>query len=322
MKFFLIMAFFLVLYFPLQAQELRVAVVDFKADGIDEASARRISELIRNEMIKSGRYRIIERTQIDKILTEQGFQLSGCTDSGCAVEIGKLLSANKMLVGTIMKIGNKIVITGRMVDVQSGSADFSADSEAKSENDLNDAVRKFSSSLGAAMEKKSGRMKTVLGDTISLEVNASYSYMDFIGISPTYWSDGRGMRYGWNAFTITFGNRLLQVGTTIAKYDGLHYTLFPLTAVIPIFLMPRDVVEGKGEKKADVVGLYLIGEWAYMNKTIRKKEMKPYFGGRLLWDIAMAMSAFAGVTHDGEVRYFAGASLKLGVGQYSSKPFF
>ena len=57
--------------------------------------------------VNTGLFTVGERGEMDSILKEQGFQASGCTDIECAVKIGKLLSANKMLVGEIGKLGTK-----------------------------------------------------------------------------------------------------------------------------------------------------------------------------------------------------------------------
>jgi len=95
-------------------------------------------------MINSHKYIIIERNQMGKIFREQGFQRTGCTDISCAVEAGKMLSANKILVGTVMKFGNSIIITGRIVDVKEGVAEFSHDQKTKSRNELYATVKLFS----------------------------------------------------------------------------------------------------------------------------------------------------------------------------------
>ena len=45
----------------------------------------------------SGCFRVIERTEMDNILREQGFQKSGaCDDENCLVEVGQLLGVNRM----------------------------------------------------------------------------------------------------------------------------------------------------------------------------------------------------------------------------------
>ncbi len=131
----------------LHAEKIRIAIIDFKPDGVTETLSRRVSELIRNEMINTGSFIIIERTSMDSILKEQAFQQAGCTEDSCAVTIGRLLSARKMLIGTILKLGKKTVITGRIVDVERGTADFSHSQVVQSESRLFHAITLFVKNL-------------------------------------------------------------------------------------------------------------------------------------------------------------------------------
>jgi TolB-like protein len=123
--------------------KFRVAVMDFQAKGVSNSLAKNISEVIRNELITYNEFIVVERTQVDKILKEIGFQQSGCTDVSCAVKIGQMLSANKILIGNLMKVGKKIIITGRLVDVEKGIGVSAANQSASSEDDLDDAVKIF-----------------------------------------------------------------------------------------------------------------------------------------------------------------------------------
>jgi curli biogenesis system outer membrane secretion channel CsgG len=121
----------------------RVAVMDFQAKNVSKNVANNVSELLRVEIIKTGMYVVVERSQMDKILVEQGFQKSGCTDVSCAVEIGKLISAKKMLIGSVMKMGSKIVISGRIVDVEKGVGEMAATRSADGEDDFIEAAKFF-----------------------------------------------------------------------------------------------------------------------------------------------------------------------------------
>lgn len=141
--------------------KMRLAVLDFKADGVSRATSRRISELIRVNMINSKKFLIIERAQMGKVLTEQGFQQSGCVEVGCAVKVGKLLSANKILVGTVMKLGNSMVLTARIVDVEKGFSEFSHDQKIESMNKLYKNVKEFTKDMS---RKISGKGATVAED--------------------------------------------------------------------------------------------------------------------------------------------------------------
>jgi TolB-like protein len=146
-KKFLFLFVILLLSGNLFAEKIRIAIIDFKPDGVTRTFSRRVSELIRNEMINTGSYTIIERTSMDSILKEQAFQQAGCTDDSCAVTIGRLLSAKKMLIGTILKLGKRTVITGRIVDVERGTADFSHSQVVRSEDQLFDAISLFAKNL-------------------------------------------------------------------------------------------------------------------------------------------------------------------------------
>ena len=128
--------------------EIRVAVMDFQAKGVSKNIANNVSELLRTELINTGVYVIVERSQMDNILSEQGFQKSGCTEVSCAVEIGKLISAKKMLIGSVMKMGSKIVISGRIVDVERGVGEKAATQSASGEDELVEAVKQFVGQLG------------------------------------------------------------------------------------------------------------------------------------------------------------------------------
>src|SRR5215471_14910975 len=83
-----------------------LAVFDFDIQGnIDKSIARSLAESVRIEIINSGKYEVIDRSNMDKILKEQAFQMSGCAAKECAVEAGQMLGVGKIVVGTIGLIG-------------------------------------------------------------------------------------------------------------------------------------------------------------------------------------------------------------------------
>jgi hypothetical protein len=98
-----------------------VAVMPLTAQGVDSASAQVVSDVLSNELLRTGKVRVMERSQMEKILKEQGFQQSGsCDGSECAVEMGKLLSIDKMVVGSLGKLGGSYSLSLRAVDVDTG----------------------------------------------------------------------------------------------------------------------------------------------------------------------------------------------------------
>jgi hypothetical protein len=56
---------------------------------------------------------------MDDVLREQGFQQSGCTLTECAVRVGRLLNVQKIVAGSVGKIGRTYAINLSMIDVES-----------------------------------------------------------------------------------------------------------------------------------------------------------------------------------------------------------
>jgi len=139
------------------AEKTRIAVLDLKATGVPESTSRAVSGMLRSKLIDSGLFVVVERTQMDTILKEQGLQQTGCTDAACAVQIGKMLSAKKILIGEINRLGDTYVITCRVVDVQKGTADYATDAVAENEKKIYSTVNDLVYKLGKRM---TGRVKS------------------------------------------------------------------------------------------------------------------------------------------------------------------
>jgi len=129
------------------ADKNRIAVMDLRADGISKNKALRISELIRTEIVNTGVYTVIERNQMDMVFKEQGIQQTGVINDAYAIKMGELLSAQKILIGTVMQLGDAIIISGRIVDIEKGIAEFAVNQSAANENELLEATRLFCKKL-------------------------------------------------------------------------------------------------------------------------------------------------------------------------------
>ena len=122
------------------ADMVPIAVLDLTPKGVPKRTANAVSDMIRSKFVNIGNFVVVERSQMKEILSEQGLQMTGCTDSSCAVQLGKILSAQKIIVGEINSIDKKIILTIRYVDVQSGSAMFSATAMAPSIDEIQTAT--------------------------------------------------------------------------------------------------------------------------------------------------------------------------------------
>ena len=101
-------------------KKISVAVLEHDAAGVSLSESQIISDRLRTELFRTEKFIVLEREKMNDILTEQGFQQTGCTTDECALEIGRLINVQVMVVGKIGKIGNMYTISSRIIDVESG----------------------------------------------------------------------------------------------------------------------------------------------------------------------------------------------------------
>lgn len=102
------------------AQKQNIAVLELEGNGISAVDITGLTNRLRTELFKTNKYNVIERSRMDEILKEQGFQISGCTNTECAIEIGKLIGVQKIVMGSVDKVLDLISVNIRLVDVASG----------------------------------------------------------------------------------------------------------------------------------------------------------------------------------------------------------
>ena len=121
----------------------RVAILDFdnisgisKYDGLGKAlSSMLISDIESN--VSSKRLQLVERSQIQKILKEQNFQASGNVNKNTAVQTGKILGVNYLLVGDVYILNDQLIINARLINTEAGDIVFSKKQEGKTIGWLN-----------------------------------------------------------------------------------------------------------------------------------------------------------------------------------------
>ena len=108
------------------SSEGSIAIMNLDAIGISKKEARTLTERITTQMISCGKYTVLDRNNTDKILDEMKFQSSGCTDTQCAIEVGRILNAQYILVGSVSSFGNNFIIDCRVINVETSEAVKSA----------------------------------------------------------------------------------------------------------------------------------------------------------------------------------------------------
>jgi len=108
-----------------QNEKIRVAVFDptSSGTGIDEGTKLAVREIISSVFVNTGKYTIVERSLIDKVMQEQKFSNSGAVDDSQISEIGKVLGANKIVLSVVTLAGGRNMLSLKLVDVQTADVE-------------------------------------------------------------------------------------------------------------------------------------------------------------------------------------------------------
>jgi TolB-like protein len=107
------------------ASKTRVAVIDFEQKAFQEFQGKQIGEIVAEWLITSlsntGRFEVVERAQLQKVLQEQQLGVSGMINQETAAKMGELLGVKVIVSGSVIQIGNTYDVNARLISVQDGS---------------------------------------------------------------------------------------------------------------------------------------------------------------------------------------------------------
>jgi len=210
------------------------AVVELDALGISENEAKALTDRLRVELHKSGNFIVLERAMMEEILTEQGFQQSGCVSDECIVEVGKLLAVQSIIGGSLSRVGSTYSVSIRMISVETGKVfavsqkDFSDKIDYLLTDGMAILVKDLITSLGAKQLRQLTTSKTPLqnyGSIIS-ELTLSLKSIDNKSIHPVL---GIWFGYYMNKNLMSFGLKRYLIGgdETTQSADIQYRRYFP-----------------------------------------------------------------------------------------------
>jgi TolB-like protein len=99
-------------------ETLAILSITSKNITADAATARNILQL---EVEKTNMFSVMDKYDIQDILTESDKEFKNCYGKSCLIEVGEILKADIMLTGNIERFGEKIIITLRLINVHTES---------------------------------------------------------------------------------------------------------------------------------------------------------------------------------------------------------
>ena len=237
--------------------------------GTDQDVGKGITDLMVQKLVQDGKYRVIERAALDKIISEQNFNNSDRADPTSASKIGRILGVDTIILGSITKFGRDdkqvggvgggrsgwtgmiagagkkeskavVAITARLVNTTTGEilASVTGNGEsARSGMFLGGGGGNGSGGGGGAFDMSSSNFaQTILGEAVNKAVTDCATQLDNAAgtlpiIKATY--SGLVADVSGNTLIINIGNKVgVRVGDTIDISRAIRTVKDPTTGKV------------------------------------------------------------------------------------------
>jgi TolB-like protein len=107
----------------LDAQKTRkIAVIEFLSlEGNVTGLGKYLAEELTTRLFRTGRFQIIERQLMKKMMEEQKLSATGLIDAKTASQFGQILGVDALTTGTIADLNTSVKINARLIAVETGS---------------------------------------------------------------------------------------------------------------------------------------------------------------------------------------------------------
>lgn len=105
-------------------EKTKIAVLDFQLQGVGYETTdmgKIVAEWLITALVKEGRFEVVERRLLRKVLEEQKLVMTGIVDENSATQLGKLLGVKVIISGSVMRFQNIMEVNARIIDIESAS---------------------------------------------------------------------------------------------------------------------------------------------------------------------------------------------------------
>src|SRR5690242_11132151 len=118
---FLALAFSILGTITAHAMPLTVAVYDFKGDGEAAGYGNNATTLVTADLTTETNLVLVERSELNKALSEQAFGASGMVSSDAAAKVGQITGAKVLVAGQVIKTGkDHLIIVANIIGTETG----------------------------------------------------------------------------------------------------------------------------------------------------------------------------------------------------------
>jgi TolB-like protein len=132
-----------------EEKKLSIAVSSFVVRAVSENDAESMADRLSAELSATNVFQVLERSRMKDLFEEAAFQQTWCDEPACATAIGNLISVDKLVLGSISKVGNIFTVNVRLVNVSTGEIEknLSEDCDCAIEELLTSVLKRMARKL-------------------------------------------------------------------------------------------------------------------------------------------------------------------------------
>ncbi len=168
---------------PKKGNKATYAFLDFNTDNKNLLVEKYITDALTEAVFNTGKVKIIERDNLEKIINEQKFQSSGLVDETQAANIGNIAGVEYVCYGTIKEIDNGYTVNARVVDVETGEICAMSRTNVTKDSYLakNDGISSVSSSakktVTPSVKKTNSSLWTCISSRNDFDEYTTYTFI-------------------------------------------------------------------------------------------------------------------------------------------------
>ena len=141
-KWYTMLSFVMLVCMTMFAQEQKIvaAVVPFDSKGVPQEEVDVVYQMFMSEFVRTGKYSVVDKSNVDRIKSQQNFQLSDWSNNEKLAQLGKALNANVIVTGQAMKFRTQVMFIMQILDVSSAKIISSSNAQV---NDVAELFSKF-----------------------------------------------------------------------------------------------------------------------------------------------------------------------------------
>ena len=112
-----------------------LALLPFSSAGVKEYEAISLSNRLHSELVKTGRFQVVELEKVEALLKEIAFHQSGIFREEYVAQVGQMLGAQLMVSGSVGKVGNTYTVDVRIINVRTRRVIFARTRNSKGQID-------------------------------------------------------------------------------------------------------------------------------------------------------------------------------------------